>query len=171
MYALPASFVALGRNAALAAAVAIGATAAADVLLERTLLGRWLRAVGFNPRAARVAGVPVERVVVAAYAASGAFAALASILLTARLETASPTHGRQLLLDVIGAAVIGGTSLAGGVGRVRWTLLGVLFLAMAGNGLTLLNLSEFTITIVKGLVIVAAALLDAWRPRRGAERD
>jgi ribose transport system permease protein len=170
IYGLPPSLLAAGRGVLVPAVLALGATIAADALLERTLLGQWLRAVGFSPRAARVAGVPVERAITAAYAMSAVFAALASILLTARLETASPTHGRQLLLDVIGAAVIGGTSLAGGVGRVRWTVLGVLFLAMLGNGLTLLDLSEFTITIVKGLAIVAAALLDSWRRRQAAER-
>jgi ribose transport system permease protein len=168
IYGLPASFLAVGQGIVAAGVLALVGTVAADVLLERTLAGRWLRAVGHSPRAARVAGVPVERVTLGAYLLSGVFAALASILLTARLETAAPTHGRQFLLDVIGAAVIGGTSLAGGVGRVRWTVLGVFFLAVASNGLTLLDLSEFTITIVKGLVIVAAALLDAWRRGRAA---
>ena len=119
-----------------------------------------LRAVGYNPLAARVSGVPVARVTVIAYVFSGISAALAAVLLTGSLETASPSHGRQLLLDVIGATVIGGTSLAGGRGSVWGTAVGVLFLAVLGNGLTLLNLSDFVITIVKGLLILVAAIAD-----------
>ena len=91
------------------------------------------------------------------------FLFFASILLTARLETGSPNHGKAMLLDVIGAAVIGGTSLFGGRGRVLWTVFGVLFLAVLSNGLNLLNLSDFMITIIKGAVILVAALLDVWR--------
>ena len=70
-----------------------------------------------------------------------------------------------MLLDVIGAAVIGGTSLFGGKGKVLWTLYGVLFLSLLGNGLNLLNLSDFLITIIKGSVILVAALLDVWRTK------
>jgi ribose/xylose/arabinose/galactoside ABC-type transport system permease subunit len=109
--------------------------------------------------------VRVERILLAAFVLSGLFAGLAAVLLTARLETASPSHGRALLLDVIGATVIGGTSLTGGRGSIRGTALGVLFLAMVGNGLTLLNLSDFVITIVKGILILVAALGDAARRR------
>jgi ribose/xylose/arabinose/galactoside ABC-type transport system permease subunit len=70
-----------------------------------------------------------------------------------------------MLLDVIGAAVIGGTSLFGGKGKVLWTVYGVLFLALLGNGLNLLNVSDFLITIIKGAVILVAALLDGWRAK------
>lgn len=164
IYNLPAGFLAVGTTWA-AATLAIFATVGAHVLLERTLAGRWVRAVGHNARAARVAGVPVEGTTVLCYALSGLSASLAAVLLTARLETAAPTHGRQLLLDVIGAAVIGGTSLFGGIGTIRWTVFGVLFLAMLSNGLTLLDLSDFVITIIKGCVILVAALLDVWRAR------
>ncbi|HXG48099.1 MAG TPA: ABC transporter permease, partial [Methylomirabilota bacterium] len=165
IYHLPPAFLALGQQTGLAAALAGLATLLAHLLLTRTLLGRWLYAVGHNPRAARVSGVPTGGVTTAAYVLSGLCAAAASILLTARLETGSPNHGQALLLDVIGAAVIGGTSLSGGRGRVLWTVYGVLFLALLGNGLNLLNVSDFLITIVKGAVILVAALLDRWRAR------
>lgn len=167
IYDLPRAVVAMGATPWLMIGVAAAAVTLAHVVLERTALGRSMRALGHNARTARVSGVPVARVTLQAYAASGLLAALASFLLTAQLETASPAHGRQLLLDVIGASVIGGTSLAGGIGTIASTTLGVVFLALVGNGLTLLNLSDFTITIVKGLVILGAALLDVWR-RRGA---
>ncbi len=165
IYNLPAAFLALGHRAWLAALLAVLATVFAHLLLARTLLGRWLYAVGHNPRTSFISGVPVAGVTVGAYVLSGMFAAMASILLTARLETGSPNHGKALLLDVIGAAVIGGTSLFGGKGKVLWTVYGVLFLSLLGNGLNLLNLSDFLITIIKGGVILVAALLDVWRTK------
>ena len=165
LYNLPDGFLAIGRHGWIDLPIALVAALVAHALLARTLVGRWLHAVGHNIRTAHVSGVPTARVIVLAYAVSGLCAAFAALLLTARLETASPAHGRQLLLDVIGAAVIGGTSLSGGVGSVKGTAWGVLFLAVLGNGLTLLNLSDFFITIVKGLVILSAALLDRWRRR------
>ena len=165
IYNLPPAFLAFGAQAWLTLLTALVVTFLAHVLLARTLLGRWLYAVGHSPRTSLISGVPVAGVTVSAYVLSGVFAAMASILLTARLETGSPNHGRALLLDVIGAAVLGGTSLFGGKGKVLWTVYGVLFLSMLGNGLNLLNLSDFLITIIKGAVILGAALLDVWRTK------
>lgn len=165
IYNLPTAFLALGQHAWLAALLVVLAALFAHLLLARTLLGRWLYAVGHNPRTSLISGVPVSGVTVSAYVLSGVFAAMASILLTARLETGSPNHGKALLLDVIGAAVIGGTSLFGGKGKVLWTVYGVVFLSLLGNGLNLLNLSDFLITIIKGAVILVAALLDVWRTK------
>jgi ribose/xylose/arabinose/galactoside ABC-type transport system permease subunit len=136
---------------------------AAHLLLARTLLGRWLYAVGHNARAAHVSGVPVAGVTVAAYVASGVLAALAAVLLTGQAETASPVLGQRMLLDVIAATVIGGVSLFGGRGRVLGALFGVLFIRLLDNSLTLLDLDYFVIQMVKGAVILLAALLDAWR--------
>ena len=137
----------------------------AHVLLTRTVLGRWLFAVGGNARTARVSGVPVERVVLFAYVACAACAAVASILYTARLETGSPVLGQRILLDVIGAVVIGGTSLFGGRGSVLGTVYGALFITLLDNGLNLMGLSSFSVLMVKGTVILAAALVDAIRER------
>jgi ribose/xylose/arabinose/galactoside ABC-type transport system permease subunit len=137
----------------------------AHLLLTRTVLGRWLFAVGGNARTARVSGVPVERVVLFAYGACGACAAVASVLYTARLETGSPVLGQRILLDVIGAVVIGGTSLFGGRGSVVGTVYGALFITLLDNGLNLMGLSSFTVLMVKGAVILAAALVDATRER------
>jgi ribose transport system permease protein len=160
IYNLPRAFVGIGGTPIVAGLVAGGFVLAAQGLLERTRYGRMLRAAGYNPRAATVSGVPIATVTSGAYVTSGLFAAVAGLLLTGSLETASPTHGRTLLLDVVGATVIGGTSLSGGRGHVSGTVLGVLFLATLGNGLTMLNLSEFVITIVKGIVILVAAIAD-----------
>lgn len=165
IYNLPPAFLSLGSQPWLAAFVAVLAAILGHLLLAHTLLGRWLYAVGHNPRTSWISGVPVGGVTVGAYVFSGFFAAMASILLTARLETGSTNHGKALLLDIIGAAVIGGTSLFGGKGKVLWTVYGVLFLSVLGNGLNLLNLSDFLITIIKGAVILVAARLDVWRSR------
>ncbi len=170
IYHLPGSFLFLGQRlpAAVAITTAVGVTA--DLLLRRTVYGRWLYAVGQNATAARIAGVPVAAMTFAAYVASGFCAALASIVLTARLETGSPVMGHEILLDIIGATVVGGTSLFGGKGKIAWTCYGVLFLTVLDNALNLMNLSQFSITITKGGVILFAAVLDSTR-RRYAGQD
>jgi ribose/xylose/arabinose/galactoside ABC-type transport system permease subunit len=168
LYNLPPGFVMLGRHPWTAAVVAGGVTLALHLATTRTLYGRRLHAIGHNARAALVSGVPVERVTVLTYVASGVCAGVAAILITGRLETGSPVHWRNNLLDVIGATVIGGTSLYGGRGKVIWTLFGVLFLTVIDNSLNLLSLSYFTIMMVKGGIILLAAVLDAVRTRAGA---
>jgi ribose/xylose/arabinose/galactoside ABC-type transport system permease subunit len=137
----------------------------AQLILKRTLLGMNLRNLGHNPQAARVAGVRVKRVTLLAYVLCGLYAGIASILITAQLETGSPVQWENNLLDVIGAAVIGGTSLYGGRGSVVWTFSGVLLLTLIDNSLNLINLSHFTIMMAKGAVILVAALLDTVRNR------
>lgn len=160
---LPPSFVMLGQRLWIVAAIAAVSTGLAHIALARTLYGKWLYAIGHNARAALVSGVPVERVTFFTYILSGLFAGVASILFTAGLETGNPEMARDNLLDVVGAVVIGGTSLYGGKGRVIGTVFGVLFLALVDNSLNLLGLNFYTITMVKGGVILAAALTDALR--------
>jgi ribose/xylose/arabinose/galactoside ABC-type transport system permease subunit len=166
---LPASFRVLGGSVFGAVPVSLLVVApvafGAHVVLSRTVLGRWLYAVGGNARTARVSGVPVERVLVLAYAACGLCAAVAAVLYSARLETGSPVLGQRIFLDVIGGAVIGGTSLFGGRGTVRGTAFGVLFITLVDNSLNLAGLSSFMVLMVKGAVILAAAVLDALRER------
>ncbi len=162
---LPGSFLLLGKSTWLAGGIALVVALIGHLLLTRTLLGRWLYAVGHNPKAALISGVPVNRVLVLTYGASGLCAGVAAVLISGRLETGSPVHWQRNLLDIVGATVIGGTSLYGGRGKVLWTVFGVLFLTLIDNSLNLLNLSHFTIMMVKGGVILAAAVLDAVRNR------
>jgi ribose/xylose/arabinose/galactoside ABC-type transport system permease subunit len=165
IYNLPASFLVLGKNLWAALAMTLVVVIGIQFLLSRTLLGMQLRAVGYNSPTAVVSGVSVKRVVIVAYVISGACAAIASVLITSQLETGSPVQWKNNLLDIIGATVIGGTSLYGGRGSVIWTASGVLLLALIDNSLNLLNLSYFTIMMAKGGVILVAALLDTLRHR------
>lgn len=145
-----------------AAAMAISA----HLLLSHTAVGKRLYAVGHSAQAARVSGIGVRRTVLLAYAISGFCAALAGVLIMARLETGSPTLvPMEILLDCIGAVVLGGTSLFGGKGTVFGTLLGVFFITMVGNTLNMLGLGLDDVLLVKGCVIFLAALVDAIRTR------
>jgi ribose transport system permease protein len=135
----------------------------AGAVLDRTMLGRWLYAVGHSPATSRVSGVPVEETIISAYVASGVCAAIASLLLTARLETGSPVLADKMLLDIVAAAVIGGTSLFGGKGKVFWTVYGALFITLIDNSLNMMGLSYFSILTVKGAVILFAAFVDVHR--------
>ncbi len=137
----------------------------AQFILSRTMFGRWLYAIGTNLRASTVSGVPTRRVIVLTYMFSGFCAAIASVIYSSRMEMGRPTLGAPLLLDIIGGAVIGGSSLSGGKGKIIWTLFGVIFLSLLGNALSLLNVPFFWIEIVKGSVILLAALLDVTRVR------
>jgi ribose transport system permease protein len=166
---LPAGFTAISHGAIgivpYALLVVGGLLLVMHFMLERTVYGQWLFAVGSNGKAALISGVPVRRVVVLSYVLCGACAAVSGILFTARLRTGSPVHGERILLDVIGAVVIGGTSLFGGRGKILWTVLGVLFLTLLTITLNILGLSYAVIMMVKGAVILAAAALDLLRNR------
>ena len=146
--------------------IALSLAAAAHVLLSHTVFGRQVFAIGLNRRAAEISGVPVTRIIVTVFVISAVCAAIGGLLYTARLETGRPTlGGGNFLLDVIGATVIGGTSLFGGKAKILWTIWGVLFFVLLGNTLNLMNLSAFHIDMVKGGVILAAAFLDVARQR------
>lgn len=149
--------------------ISLALAATVHIILSRTVLGKHLYALGTNRRAAQVSGVPIARTIILAYMISGVCAAIGAILYSARLEAGRPTLGAgTFLLDVIGATVIGGTSLSGGKGKVTWTLLGVLFFVLLSNSLNLMRLSSFYIDMVKGSVILAAAVVDVIRTRLAA---
>jgi len=148
-----------------AAIVTLVIAVSAHLALSRSVFGRWLFAVGLNPRAAAISGVPVKRVIVWAFVLSGLCSAIAAIIYTGRLEAGTPILGQRILLDVIGAAVIGGVSLFGGSGKVTGVFFGVLFLSVVDNGLQLLGLSLSSVYAIKGGVILFAAVTDAVRHR------
>ncbi|WP_104104385.1 ABC transporter permease [Arthrobacter sp. 08Y14] len=135
----------------------------AALILNYTVIGRYMYAVGGNTEAARLSGIPVRRVLVTVFALSGLFAALAGLLLSGRLDSAQPQAASGYELDAIAAVVIGGASLAGGIGRISGTLIGALVLVVIRNGLNLLNVSSFWQQVVIGLVIALAVGADALR--------
>lgn len=139
--------------------VFIGITVAGWIVLNRTRYGRHVVAVGGNREAARIAGVPVRRVIFSVYVLSGLMAGIATVLLCARLGSASPVSGNLYELDAIGAVVIGGTSLAGGRATIVGTFLGVLTFALIFSLMTQLNLSTEIQQVTKGSIVLGAVLL------------
>ena len=135
----------------------------------RTRFGRHVYAVGGNPEAARRAGINVDRVRIAVFMISGFMAGVGGIMLASRLRSVATNTGTgNLLLLVIAAAVIGGTSLFGGHGRVMSALLGALVIASIQNGMDLMGLASGTKFVITGLVLLGAVLIDAYSKRRRA---
>jgi ribose transport system permease protein len=134
-------------------------TAIGWILLNRTRYGRYVVAVGGNREAARIAGVKVRPIIFSVYVLSGICAAIAAVMLTGRLASASPLVGNLYELDAIAAVVIGGTSLAGGRATIVGTFLGVITFALIFNLLTLMGLAIEIQQITKGAIILAAVLL------------
>jgi ribose transport system permease protein len=143
------------QNAALIAVVAF---LVVWFFARRTRFGLYVYAVGGNERVVELAGVSTRRVKVLILIVSGITAGLAGLLLTAQLGAAGPTTGSTILLDSVAAIVIGGTALSGGVGGVGRTVLGVLILTVLSNGLNQIGAADYTQTIIKGLVIIVAAV-------------
>ena len=142
-----------------------GVALAAWFFLRNFRLGRHIYAVGGNEHAARAAGVPVQRVKLFAYGLCGLLTGLAGVVLAARITTGQPNAGQAYELDAIAAVVIGGTSLAGGVGTITGTLLGVLLIGVINNGLDLLGVSSYYQAVIKGVIIVGAVWLDRRQAR------
>ena len=146
--------------------IAVGLAVVAQFILSRTVFGRRMFSIGTNRRTSEISGIPSKSVITRVYMFSGFCAAVASIMYSARLGIGQPSlGGGNLLLDIIGAAVIGGTSLFGGKGSVRGTFFGVAFFVLLLNILNAMRLSPFIIDAAKGLVILAAALTDITRVR------
>jgi ribose transport system permease protein len=142
----------------------------AHLVLTRTKLGRYSYAIGGNEQAAWLSGVPVGRYKVAIYGLSGLMAGVAAVLMTSRLNAASPLSGEMYELYAIGAAVIGGVSLMGGEGRVLGTLIGALIMGTLRNGLNALNVPSALEGMVVGGVLVVAVVLDRARHRDATRR-
>jgi ribose/xylose/arabinose/galactoside ABC-type transport system permease subunit len=139
--------------------VAAVAFLAGYVLLTRTRMGMYIYALGNNPVAAHYTGIATSKYITFVYVLAGALAALAGMILVARLDSAQPTAGISYEFDAIAAVVVGGTSFAGGEGSLMGTLLGVLVISVLNNGLNLLNVSSFYQPVVTGVVIALALLL------------
>jgi ribose transport system permease protein len=130
------------------------------VVMKRTRFGRHVYAVGGSEKAARLSGLNVRRIKLLVYTLGGALAGVAGLLVTARLDSATPNAGFSYELDSIAAVVIGGTSLNGGRGTIMGTVLGCLIIGVLNNGLVLLEVSPFWQQVIKGFVILVAVAVD-----------
>jgi simple sugar transport system permease protein len=142
------------------ALIALAVLIVGYVVFNQTTFGRWVTGIGANAEAVRRAGVNTRRVILSAYVVSGTAAALAGIIIAARLGSGSSNAGAGFELDVIAAVVLGGTSLFGGRGTMTGTLLGGLTVAVIGNGLILAHVSPFLAPIVTGAIILIAIWLN-----------
>ena len=145
-----------------------GVALAGAFVMSNTVYGRYMYAVGGNAEAARLSGINTRLLVTAVFGVMGVLAALAGIMYTARVGSASPDAGLLLELDAIAACVIGGASLMGGRGAIFGACLGALFMASLDNGMSLKNVSDYIQDIVKGGILVAAVALDMLGRRRGS---
>ncbi len=139
---------------------------AAEILLQKTVLGRNIYAVGSNIKAAALSGIRTERVVTFVYVVSGVSCAIAGIILTGRLDASMPTAATGAELDAIAAVIIGGASLFGGKGTIIGTVIGVLLIGVINNGMNLMNVPPFWQSFIKGAVIFLAVLIDSLKNSR-----
>ena len=138
----------------------IVAVVLAWVILTQTRLGRYTYAIGGNEETVKLSGINVTFFKTIIYGISGLTAAISSLILTSRLNSAEPIAGTGYELDVIAAVVIGGTSLMGGRGAIWGTFIGALMIGVINNGMNLLGISAYFQLVVKGLLIIGAVLLD-----------
>jgi inositol transport system permease protein len=157
-------FAAIGEGA-LPVFVFLGVAVIFHILLKYTRYGKFTYAIGANAQAARVSGINVQRHLVKVYALAGLLAGLAGIVTAARAETAQAGMGMMYELDAIAAAVIGGTSLSGGRGKIFGTVIGTLILGLMMSGFTFLRVDAYYQEIVKGVIIVAAVVADTYRQK------
>lgn len=161
---LPESFLNIG-NAKLGfipipVLITVVVAAISIYVLSQTRFGRYLYALGGNEESAKLSGINTDRIKMLTYVVSGFVSAIAGVIITSRIGSASPNAGTGFELDAIAAVVIGGTSLSGGEGKISGTIIGALIIGILNNGLNLMNVSPFYQSIVKGLVILIAVLLD-----------
>lgn len=132
----------------------------AAVVLNRTYVGRHFYAIGSNEEAARLSGINTAKLKVVTYAIGGFLSGLAGLIMLARISSGQPTAGKNMEMDCLTAAVIGGVSLTGGEGRISTTVCGVLIIGVLTNGMTILNISEYYQLIIRGGIFLGAVCLD-----------
>jgi len=140
------------------------------IALRYTRYGKFTYAIGANPQAARISGINVAGHLIVVYTIAGTLSGLAGIVTSARAVSGQAGMGMMYELDAIAAAVIGGASLAGGVGRITGTVIGTLILGVVTSGFTFLRIDAYYQEIVKGAIIVAAVIADQYRHRASRKR-
>jgi ribose/xylose/arabinose/galactoside ABC-type transport system permease subunit len=174
IYPLPADFTAIGQGSffkgtamemPFVVIIAVSLGLIATLVLRHTVYGRMVCAVGGNVETARLAGIPTKKIGFSVYIMVSMLASFAGILVASRLGSAQPNVGVGYELQAIASVVIGGTSLAGGVGTIIGTFLGSLFMATITNGMTLVKISPFWQQLVLGIVLLLACSLDNLRDK------
>jgi ribose/xylose/arabinose/galactoside ABC-type transport system permease subunit len=145
--------------------IMIGTVLVSLFVLRRTYFGRDVYATGGNPKAARLAGVSVTWTLVAAYAFAGAMAALAGVLQNAFISAASPAGGGTIIFDATAAVLLGGTALGGGVGGIGGTVVGVLFLGVLRNGLSIGGVDAAWQQVISGAIVILAVLFQQYQQK------
>ncbi len=140
--------------------VLLGLIFVAGLILKRTVYGHMVYAVGGNPEASRLSGLPVKRISGIAYIGLGLCCGLAGFLAASQLSSAQSSVDQNFLFDVMTIVIVGGTSLGGGVGSVFQTAIGIIIVATITNGFVLLDISPFYQDILKGIIIILALTLD-----------
>lgn len=140
-------------------------------VMNKTVFGRYVYAIGGNERSAVVAGIQVKKVKISVYMVSGFLAAFTAIIYTSRLSSGVPSLGNGFEMDAITAAVIGGASLAGGQGHIWGTMIGAVIIGILNNALNLLNINSYFQDIVKGIVVLLAVLFDFFIQSRIVSKD
>ena len=146
--------------------VMVALTLLYDFIAGRTTLGRRVYAVGGNEKAARLSGVRTQRIAFLTFVNMGALAALAGLVFAARLNTATPKAGLGFELDVIAACFIGGASASGGVGKVMGAVIGAFIMGVMNNGMSILGIGIDYQQVIKGLVLLAAVLIDVYNKNK-----
>ncbi|WWR55993.1 ABC transporter permease (plasmid) [Sinorhizobium meliloti] len=160
------SYLILGFPLPLPVIIFIAVAIISHIALRYTRYGKFTYAIGANPQAARVSGIDIGSHLIKVYAIAGLLSGLAGVVTAARAASAQPTMGVAYELDAIAAAVIGGTSLAGGVGRITGTVIGTIILGVITSGFTFLKIGSYYQEIIKGMIIVAAVIIDQYRRSR-----
>ena len=148
----------------------LGTALVFHIALRYTRYGKFTYAIGANPQAARISGINVAGHLIVVYTIAGTLSGLAGIVTSARAVSGQAGMGMMYELDAIAAAVIGGASLSGGIGRITGTVIGTLILGVVTSGFTFLRIDAYYQEIVKGAIIVAAVIADQYRHRAGGKR-
>jgi len=162
-------FYALGMNSVLGVPnpvwIALASFVVFGVVLNKTRFGRHTLAIGGSRAAARLAGVPVDRVKILIFTVQGLVAGFAGVIMASRMTSGQPKSAEGLALDVISACVLGGVSLSGGVGTMTGTVVGVLIMGTVQNAMNLLNVPTFYQYVARGAILLAAVGFDRWKRR------
>jgi inositol transport system permease protein len=162
------SFIVFGFPVPLPVLIFLAVAVLSHIALGYTRYGKYTYAIGSNPQAARVSGINIGGHLIKVYAVAGLLSGLAGVVTAARAASAQPTMGTAYELDAIAAAVIGGTSLAGGSGRITGTLIGTIILGIITSGFTFLKIGSYYQEIIKGTIIVLAVVIDQYRRSKQA---